>query len=123
MNKAFIPFLFLCIFKSFLVNAQLPVTPDSLASAKNVGPKTEMRYNVGNGKTLVYYKPKKFGFITSLPKDAAGIVSTTFSKKSINPLLIIAGSTGLLLLTDQAITDGVEDFSRNIHLSPDEKNK
>lgn len=82
-----------------------------------------MRYNIGNGKILVYPAPKKFGFITNLPKDAAGIVSTTFSKQSIKPLAVIAASTGALLLADQVIVDGVEEFSARIHLSPDEKNK
>jgi hypothetical protein len=85
--------------------------------------KTEMRYDAGNGRTLVYSTPKKFGFITSLPKDAAGIVSITFSKESIKPLIGIAAATGGLIVADQLIVDGVEDFSRNINLSPDEKNK
>lgn len=98
-----------------------------MADSIMVLPKTiatnEMRYDVGNGRTFVYQRPKNFAFITHLPKDAAGIVSTTFSKKSIKPLLQIAAATGVLLLADQAISDGVENFSRNIHLSPDEKNK
>lgn len=81
-----------------------------------------MRYKIGNGKVLVYPTPKKFGFVTNLPKDAAGIVSTTFSKQSIKPLLLIGASTTLLLFTDQTLIDGVRDFSDRIHLSPDEKN-
>lgn len=123
MTKIFRTILFLYIFYPSFTDAQVALSTDSLASVKDEGTKTEMRYEIGNGKTLVYYKPKKFAFITNLPKDAAGIVSTTFSKKSINPLLLIAGSTGVLLLADQPIVDGVEDFSRNIHLSPEEKNK
>lgn len=124
MNKLIIPTLFLSTFNSLVTAAQqVKVPPNSGAIAQVAVKKTEMRYDVGNGKTLVYASPKKFAFITNLPKDAAGIVSTTFSKKSINPLLVIAGSTGLLLLADQRIVDGVEDFSRRINLSPDEKNK
>ncbi|GEO08944.1 phosphatase PAP2 family protein [Segetibacter aerophilus] len=122
MNKAFLSALLLCFFNSFLVNAQTTILTDTTTPPSKVA-KTEMRYDVGNGKTLIYKTPKKFAFITDLPKDAAGIVTTTFSKKSIKPLLAIAASTGLLIIADQPITDGVEDFSRRIHLSPDEKNK
>ena len=82
-----------------------------------------MRYDVGNGKILVYPTPRKFAFITNLPKDAAGIVSTTFSKKSIKPLLLIAASTTLLMFVDQTLIDGAREFSDRINLSPDEKNK
>ena len=43
--------------------------------------KKQQEYDAGNGKTFVYTKPKLFGFITDLPRDAAGIVSTTLKKK------------------------------------------
>ncbi|MCW3080998.1 phosphatase PAP2 family protein [Segetibacter sp.] len=122
MNKSVSSALLLCLFNTFLLGAQTPIVIDSLESVSKAA-KTEMRYDLGNGKTLVYQTPKKFAFITNLPKDAAGIVTTTFSKKSIKPLLAIAASTGILILADQPIVDGVEAFSRQIHLSPDEKNK
>lgn len=122
MNKSVSSALLLCLFNTFLLSAQTPIVIDSLESVSKAA-KTEMRYDLGNGKTLVYQTPKKFAFITNLPKDAAGIVTTTFSKKSIKPLLAIAASTGILILADQPIVDGVEAFSRQIHLSPDEKNK
>jgi membrane-associated phospholipid phosphatase len=121
MNKL-LGTVFLSIFYSSLIQAQVSATIDTSLSA-NKATKTEMRYKVGNGKTLVYSTPKKFAFITNLPKDAAGIVTTTFNKKSIKPLLAIAASTGLLIWADQPIVDGVEEFSNRIHLSPDEKNK
>jgi PAP2 superfamily len=122
MTKIFSLTLFLCIINIVHGTAQPTAKGDSTSVGKNAH-KTEMRYDVGNGKTLVYSTPRKFAFITDLPKDAAGIAATTFSKKSVKPLLVIAASTGLLILSDQAITDGVADFSKNIHLSPDEKNK
>ncbi len=80
-------------------------------------------YNVGNGKVLSYPKPKLFGFITHLPKDAAGIVTTSFKKEAIKPWLIVAGSTAILLLADEAVMDGVHNFSNSINLSPDEEYK
>jgi hypothetical protein len=122
MNKAFSSTLFICFFNSFFVSAQTPIAPDTSKLVSKAA-KTEMRYDVGKGKTLIYQTPKKFAFITDLPRDAAGIVTTTFSKKSIKPLLAIAASTALLIIADQPITDGVEDFSKRINLSPDEKNK
>lgn len=115
--------LLLTLFHFSIIHAQGTGTTDSSAPAKHAGIKTEMRYDVGKGKTLVYPTPKKWAFITNLPKDAGGIVSTTFSKKSIKPLLLIAASTTLLIYTDQTLVDGVRDFSDRIGLSPDEKNK
>jgi PAP2 superfamily len=83
----------------------------------------EKQYTVGNGKIFIYQKPKSFSFLTKLPKDAARIAVAPFQKKNIKPLLWIAGSTALLLLSDEAISEGVGQFSKNIHLSPDEKYK
>lgn len=83
----------------------------------------EKEYNVGDGKIFIYSKPKAFRFLTNLPKDAAGIASVTFQKKSIKPLLWIAGSTTLLLFADQSITNGVRQFSRNIDLRSEEDYK
>ena len=81
----------------------------------------EQQYNVSNGKTFIYSKPKAFGFLTNLPKDAAGITAAAFKKKSIEPLLILTGSTALLILSDQVIADGIHNFSANINLQADEK--
>src|SRR4051812_48161925 len=99
MKKFFSFVLLLSGFASFTLSAQELKTSDS-ATVNKGNIKTEMRYNIGNGKTLVYSTPKKFGFITGLPKDAVGIVKTTFSKESIKPLVIIGASTAALLLLD-----------------------
>lgn len=124
MRKYFSIILFFTCFISFSSSAQIITNNDSIsASANKHFAPPAMRYNIGNGKTLVYEKPKKFAFITNLPKDAAGIVSTTFNKKSIKPLLIIAGTTTLLLFADQSITDNVREFSGRIGVNAEEKNK
>ncbi len=83
----------------------------------------EKQYDVGNDKIFIYQKPKLFSFITKLPKDAAGIAVAPFRKKNLAPLLCIAGTTALLMLNDEAISEAVGQFSKNIHLSPDEKYK
>lgn len=82
----------------------------------------EMHYSLGNGKTLVYSKPKLFGFITNLPKDAANIGSAIFKKQSVKPLIGIAASTTLLMFFDQDITDGFVDFAHKAGVDGSEKN-
>ena len=83
----------------------------------------EKAYDVGNGKMFIYEKPRPFSFITHLPHDAAAIVSSTFNKKAIKPLLLIGASTGLLLFADESIANGVQQFSQNIHFHAEEENK
>ena len=80
----------------------------------------EQIYKLNNEQLFVYKKPKPFGFITNLPKDAAGIVKTTFKRKSIVPLLIVAGATLALLPADEAVSAGVQKFSANIHFHSEE---
>lgn len=83
----------------------------------------EQLYRTGNGKMYIYHKPKAFGFLTNLPKDAAGIVKTSFQKSSIKPWVLVAGSTVLLLFADQTISDNVRQFSANTHFYADEEYK
>ncbi len=82
----------------------------------------EMHYNIGNGKTLVYPKPKSFSFITNLPKDAVNIGAAIGKKESIKPLAIIALTTAALVYTDQNIIDEFGKFAQNAGISGDEKN-
>lgn len=125
MIKKILLFIFLLsVTRGSFVCAQFTGTVDSLNINKNIirlG--DEMRYNIGNGKMLIYTKPRMFGFIRDLPKDAAGIVSGAFRKESVKAWILLTASTTLLLLSDQAIADGVIQFSENIHLHPEEKNK
>jgi hypothetical protein len=114
----------LTVFFHSFTFSQINEIADSFSTGKKiVRTDDQMQYNIGNGKMLVYSKPHQFGFIRDLPKDAAGIVSTAFKKESVKPWLLIAGSTAILLVSDQAITKGVVQFSKNIHLHADEKNK
>ena len=124
MSKKICLLTVLTITNYFLVHSQITESSDSLRVNRNITRQgSQMQYAIGNGKILVYDKPKPFGFILDLPKDAAGIASTAVKKESVKPLLLIAGSTALLLLSDQAIADGVIQFSQNIGLQPEEKNK
>jgi hypothetical protein len=82
--------------------------------------KNEKIYYLGKGKTYIYSKPKSFSFLTNLPKDFVGIGSAPFKKNAIKPVLLVAVSSAILILADQAITNGVEKFSNNIHLNAEE---
>ena len=81
----------------------------------------EQIYNLKNGKTFIYSKPESFGFITHLPLDAKGIVVTTFKKENIKPLLLIAGATLALIPADETVSNGVKQFSENIHFHSEEE--
>ena len=106
--------------QSVVVDSSLNISAvrDSIVKTPN-----EKQYNVGNGKIFIYRKPKAFSFLTNLPKDGAGIAAAPFRKNSLKPLLLVAGSTLLLLFTDESVSNGVHQFSKNIHLSPEEKYK
>ena len=83
--------------------------------------KYEQEYSVGNGKIFIYLKPKPFGFITNLPHDASGIVVTTFKRQNIKPLFLIGGATLALMLADKSVSNGIRQFSNNIHFHSEEE--
>ena len=71
-------------------------------------------------QSVYYQKPRAFSFITNIPKDVAGFTSQSFKRKNLKNLAIIAGSTGLLLLFDQAISNSVKDISEDNNISSKE---
>ena len=83
----------------------------------------EQSYDVGNGKTFIYTKPRPFGFLTRVPSDACGIVSSTFKKQSLKPLIMVTGATLALLFADQSFSNGLHHFSSQIHFHSDEDYK
>ncbi|HRI23994.1 MAG TPA: phosphatase PAP2 family protein [Ferruginibacter sp.] len=58
--------------------------------------------------TGTYKKPKRFSFITDIPRDAAQFSRHTFRKNNLANLAIIAGTTATLFLADQSITNTVQ---------------
>jgi PAP2 superfamily len=107
----------------FFVNRFCCAQSTAIDTITNTTNKSEQRYNVGKGKTYIYTKPKNFSFLTNVPKDFVGIGKTAFKKNALKPWLLLATSSAILILGDQAITDGVEKFSSNIHLNPKESYK
>jgi membrane-associated phospholipid phosphatase len=68
---------------------------------------------------LIYAKPRKFQFITQIPKTFAKASKETFRKKTIPALLTIAASTVLLTTMDQKISNRVSQFYNYSHISTD----
>ena len=90
--------LFFSLFLSFTGLAQ---QYDSLS--------TNIAYPSFTSQPTIYKKPKPFSFITNIPKDVARFSSQSFRRKNFSNLALIAGSTALLVLTDQAINNTVHD--------------
>ncbi len=81
-------------------------------------PETTMPDSV-NRVLIEYKKPKLFSFLTDIPKDVAGFTKQSFSKKNLPNLAIVAGTTGILLVADQFITNSIQHScsKKGIHAS------
>ena len=66
--------------------------------------------------SIKYSAPKWYEFASNIPGDFAVAGKTLVSKKSLVPVLTVAGSTAALYLLDQKLVDGVQQFSRYIGL-------
>ena len=74
---------------------------------------------VANGD---YYKrPFPFSFITNIPRDIVGYTKQSFQKKNLPKLAIIAGLTTALILLDQNITNGVQEFANRNNITAREQ--
>ena len=58
-----------------------------------------------------FTRPRPFSFITNIPADVAGFTKQSFKQKNLPRLAGIAGSTILLLIADQAITNTIQDVA------------
>lgn len=76
--------------------------------------RTQKIYLEKNGDSFICNKPKLFNFITHIPIDAVEYVKQSFRKENLYKVGIVAGSTALLIIFDQQITNSVQSFaSRN----------
>ena len=69
-------------------------------------------------KLLIYNKVKPFQFVTQMPRTFQGSAKMTFRKESIPMLVVMTGSTLLLVSFDQKITNGMKNLSEFIDLEP-----
>lgn len=68
-----------------------------------------------------YERPRPFSFITNIPKDVAGFTKQSFKKDNYSNLALLVGSTAVLLLADQSITNTVQDISADSHVAAQEQ--
>lgn len=122
-SRALIFLLFFIVFfhkNSFAQN----ITPDSLLVPSDKKVTTyklgkEQHYVLKDSTVLIYKKPRYFSFVTNLPKDMWEIAKEPFKKENLVSNVIIAGTTGVLLLADEPLIDGVRNLSDKINLSPE----
>jgi membrane-associated phospholipid phosphatase len=108
-------FLFCILLSNFKITAQ---SVDSSTVHVDTLNKSVQVYSFEDSN-LIYSKPRKFQFVTQIPKTFAKASKETFRKKSIPALLAIAASTVLLTTVDQKITDHVLQFYNYSHISTD----
>ncbi len=58
-----------------------------------------------------FTRPKPFSFLTNIPHDVAGYTKQSFQRNNFSALTKIIGATAVLLLTDQSITNTVQDIA------------
>lgn len=64
-----------------------------------------------------YDRPKPFGFVTSLPSDLWQVTKTPFRKENLKWDAAVVGTTALLIIFDQKITDNVNDVLHKASIS------
>ena len=67
-----------------------------------------------------FAKPKPFSFITNIPRDVAGFTKQSFKRDKLLRLTRIAEATAFLLLTDQSITNTIQDVSDDHNIRSEE---
>ncbi len=75
------------------------------------------------GATLMYRRPKPFGFILNVPSDIYRMGKAAVSKKNLPELAAILAGSALLVAVDQPVTDAVQQFGRYLSIDPARKSK
>jgi PAP2 superfamily len=111
MIKKFVGLLVMLL--PIFVVAQSTVDTISVARNNLFSISKQPIYFEKGGDSFTCKKPGTFNFVTHIPADALGYIGHSFKKENLNKLGVIAASTGLLLLFDQRITNGVQGFANN----------
>ena len=88
------------------------VSPAQNKSLVNIPPADHL----SKKNEIVYDRPTPFSFLTHIPRDVAGFTKYSFRKNNFSNLGYIAGSTILLLLADQSVTNTVQDGAEDRHI-------
>ncbi len=84
---------------------------------------SEKVYKINDSISYFYKKPIPFSFIKHSVQDLYLTPKMLFKKESIVPVIGVAASTALFIVYDEKITAAVQQFSRYIHLSPENNAK
>lgn len=95
---------------------------DTLPGGTNtmIALRTQRIYLEKKGDSFICNKPRLFNFVTHIPVDAVGYVKQSFRKENLYKVGIVAGSTALLIIFDQQITNGLQSFARRNGISASE---
>ena len=73
-----------------------------------------------SGLPFSFKKPGPFSFLADIPRDVAGFTRHSFRRDNLPNLALIAGSTAVLFLSDQCITNTVQDKSEDNNIQAKE---
>ncbi len=104
--------LFPLIAIAISITDTIPASTDTMNALR-----TQKIYLEKKGDSFICNKPKLFNFITNIPVDAVGYVKQSFRRENLYKVGIVAGSTALLIIFDQKITNGIQSFSRRNGIS------
>ena len=112
-------FLLILLFPLFAIATSitdtLPAGSDTMIALRK-----QRIYLEKNGDSFICNKPKLFNFVTHIPGDAVGYVKQSFRKENLYKVGIIGGSTALLIIFDQQITNGLQSFAKRNGISASE---
>jgi hypothetical protein len=119
--------LLLCVLPCFSINlfaGENLVLKDTLVSKpyKDTVRLTKAQvYDLNQTESLLVYKPRPFEFIKHVPSDLAMFGKAVVAKKNLPTLGLLVGSTAVLMVFDQQLLDGAQQFGRYIHLDGERK--
>src|SRR5581483_1723064 len=64
-----------------------------------------------------YSRPGALDFVTKFPSDLKEFGKKTFRRETVPAFLLVAGSTGLLLLVDQKLVNSAHHMGDELHIS------
>lgn len=80
-------------------------------------------YNLDDGASMLFYKPRTLEFVRNVPSDFGRFFSVSFRKKNLPKIGALVGGTALLIAFDQQILDATQQFGRYLNIDPERKSK
>ncbi|MEP7109692.1 MAG: phosphatase PAP2 family protein [Ferruginibacter sp.] len=96
---------------------QLPLFANTQRLPDPSLPGNQKFYYENNGDSFYCKKPGHFSFIGHIPANSFGYIKQTFEKRNLYKAGIVAGSTVVLLLLDQKITNAMQRYCLRNNIS------